>query len=226
MFLVEKLSNNLAFKIASALNLDKDKEEVIAYGAFNFIQTTWCVFMVLLLGMIFKVPLKALIISFSISILRKYSGGAHSTSPNRCALIGAIVSVGLALFVEYTYQLVNLSWIVIAAVFTFLFAYYNIYKYAPVDSPAKPIVSEKSRQRMKKKSILTINILVFLIIMLSINCFAVGNKYYLSIAVCICLGVLWQVLTLTPKGYLVLSNIDTFFEKITNVLGGKNNEKL
>ncbi|MDW8802209.1 accessory gene regulator B family protein [Clostridium sp. A1-XYC3] len=221
MFLIEKLSNNLAFKVASTLNLDKDKKEIIAYGAFNFIQTIWCIIMVIILGMIFKVPLEALVVSFSISILRKYSGGAHSTSPNRCALIGALVSVGLALFVEYTYKLVNLSWLITIIVVVFLFAYYNIYKYAPVDSPAKPIVKEKSKQRMKKGSIFTVNVLVILVATLLVGHFIIGNNQYLVIAMCICLGVLWQVLTLTPKGYLVLSNIDTFFEKIINILGGK-----
>lgn len=221
MFLIEKLSNNLAFKVASTLNLNKDKEEVIAYGAFNFIQTMWSIVIVIIFGVIFKVPIEALIISFSISILRKYSGGAHSSSPNRCAFIGAVVSVGLALLVEYTYQFVNLNWVIIAAVLIFTFGYYNIFKYAPVDSPAKPIVKEKSKQRMKKKSIFTLNVLAALIIILVIIQSITTNKNYLSIAICICLGILWQVLTLTPKGYLVLSNIDTTFEKITNILGGK-----
>ncbi|MCT8978565.1 accessory gene regulator B family protein [Clostridium sp. CX1] len=221
MFLIEKISNNLAFKVASSLNLDKDKEEVIAYGAFNFIQTIWSIFMVMILGIIFKVPVKALIISFSISILRKYSGGAHSSSPNRCAIIGAITAVGLALFVEYTYKFLDLNWIIIISVFTFLFAYYNICKYAPVDSPAKPIVKEKSKQRMKKKSILTLNVLAVFMIIIVISQFTIENKYYLPVAMCICLGVLWQVLTLTPKGYLVLLNIDISFEKIVKILGGK-----
>ena len=219
MFLIEKISNNLAFKVSSALKLNKDKQEIIAYGAFNFIQTIWCIFMVMFLGIIFNVALKAVFISFIISILRKYSGGAHSSSPNRCAIIGAIVSVGLALFVNYIYDLASLKWIVIMQVIVFLFAYHNIYKYAPVDSSAKPIKKEEFKQRMKKRSIITLNVLIVITIILLITYFMLGIKYYLSIATCICLGILWQVLTLTPKCQLVLLNIDDFFKKITNILG-------
>lgn len=219
MFLIEKISNNLAFKVSSTLKLNKDKEEIIAYGAFNFIQTIWCIFMVMFLGIIFNVALKAMIISFIISILRKYSGGAHSSSPNRCASIGAIVSVGLALFVNYIYDLLSLNWIVIMQVIIFFFAYYSIYKYAPVDSPAKPIVKEELKQRMKKRSIITLNVLIVITTILLINYSFLGIKYYLSIDICICFGILWQVLTLTPKGYLMLLNIDGFLKKITNILG-------
>src|SRR5690242_19961453 len=99
MFFLEKLSNDLALKMSYYLKLNKDQEEIIAYGAFNLIQTAWCILLVLLFGAVFSVTIKAFSISFIISILRKYSGGAHSSSPNRCALIGAIISVGLALLI-------------------------------------------------------------------------------------------------------------------------------
>lgn len=220
MFLIEKLSNSLAFKISSALKLTKDERDVINYGAFNLLQTVWCIFLVLLFGAMFNVTVKAIIISFTISFLRKYSGGAHASSPNRCALIGAITSVGLAIFISYLSSYINLQLAIAIGIIIFVISYYTIYRYAPVDSPGKPIVKEVTKQKMKKKSFLILNSLVAIVIILLINYLIFGFKVLLAIVTCIYLGVLWQVSTLTPKGSLVLLKIDTFLKCITEKFQG------
>ncbi|KZL89459.1 accessory gene regulator ArgB-like protein [Clostridium magnum] len=225
MFFIEKLSNSLSLKISSYLNLSEDQKEIIAYGAFNLIQTIWCIFVVLLLGVIFSVTAKAFIISFVISILRKYSGGAHSSSPNRCALIGAIVSVGLALIIKYTSIYINYKIVMAIGVSSFLLAYYIIYKYAPVDSTAKSIIKEVTRQKMKKKSFFVLNALATVVIVILISYLIIGLEFLLITVNCIYAGVLWQVITLTPKGCLALLKIDILFKYLTEKFGGENNEK-
>lgn len=225
MFFLEKLSNNLALKMSSHLKLNKDQEEIIAYGAFNLIQTAWCILLVLLFGAIFSVTVKAFIISLATSILRKYSGGAHSSSPNRCALIGAIISVGLALLIRYNNSFINFQVVIVIGVIIFALAYYVIYRYAPVDSPAKPIIKEITKKTMKKKSFFVLNILVVVVIVFLISCLTFGVKFLLPIVTCIYAGILWQVLTLTPKGCLVLFKIDIFLKYLTEKFGGENNEK-
>lgn len=226
MFFIEKMSNDLALTISSSLKLNKDQEEIIAYGAFNFIQTLWCILLVLLFGAIFSVTSKAMIISFTTSVLRKYSGGAHSSSPNRCALIGAIVSVGLALIIKYINSCINLQMVIIIGIIVFAVAYYTIYRYAPVDSPSKPIVKEVTKQKMKKKSFFILNVLFSIVIVLLISHTILGFQFMLlSIITCIYVGILWQVLTLTPRGYLVLLKIDIFLKCLTEKFGGENNEK-
>lgn len=225
MFFIESVSNNLASKISSYLKLNKDEEEIIAYGAFNLIQTVWCVLLVLLFGAICNVTEKAIIISVVISILRKYSGGAHSGSPNRCAIIGAIVSVGLALFIRYLNDFINFQVAIFIGSISFMLSYYAIYKYAPVDSPAKPIVKDIVKKKMKKKSFFVLNLLVSIIMVLFISYLIFEVRFLLSIVICIYAGVLWQVLTLTPKGYSVLLKIDIFLKCLTEKFGGESNEK-
>lgn len=225
MFLIEKTSNNLAYRLSKALKLNKDQQEIIAYGAFNLIQTAWCILLVLLFGAIFNVTVKAFIISFIISILRKYSGGAHASSPNRCALIGAFMSVGLALITNYINSYINFQVVISIGIITFILAYYAIHRYAPVDSPAKPIVKEATRQKMKKKSFFVLNILVTIVIVFLSSYLIFKAEFLLPIMSCIYAGVLCQVITLTPKGYLVLSKIDILLKCLTEKLGGENNEK-
>lgn len=225
MFLIEKLTNDIAFKISSALKLNKDQEEIIAYGAFNLIQIVWCISLVLLFGAIFNVTGKAIIVSFVTSILRKYSGGAHASSPNRCALIGAIVSVGLAFCIMNLNGFINFKVVIGIGIISFLLAYYIIYRYAPVDSPAKPIIKEITRQKMKEKSFFVLNLLVTIVVVFFVSYFVFKFNFLLPIIICIYVGVLWQVITLTPKGYLVLSKIDIFLKCLIEKFGGENNEK-
>ena len=78
---MEKLSNNIANKVALELSLDDDNREVIAYGTFALIQMLFSIILVFLFGLLFHVAFEALIISFTGSILRKYSGGVHASSP-------------------------------------------------------------------------------------------------------------------------------------------------
>ncbi len=41
MFFIEHTSNKIGSKISSNLNLDKDTEEIIVYGAFALLQILW-----------------------------------------------------------------------------------------------------------------------------------------------------------------------------------------
>jgi PiT family inorganic phosphate transporter len=96
MFQISRISESIANKISSELNLDKDNREVIAYGAFALLQTLLSILLVAALGALFHVVTEALIVSFAISILRKYSGGVHASSSDSCSIIGAFISVKVA----------------------------------------------------------------------------------------------------------------------------------
>lgn len=41
MFFIEQISNKIGSKISSNLNLDKDTQEIITYGAFAVLQILW-----------------------------------------------------------------------------------------------------------------------------------------------------------------------------------------
>lgn len=208
MFLIEKLSNKIGNKIALNLDLDKDNEETIAYGAFTMLQTIWCILWVVILGIILKVLVQALIVSFSWALLRKYSGGVHSSSPNRCAVIGAIETNILALIVIKVFPLLDIRVVGFILVLSMTSSYYIINKLAPVDSEAKPIVKLETRKRLKKNSIRVLNLCTAVIIVLGIIYFGSGNTFFLSTIEALFLGVMWQASTLTAKGHQLLYKIE------------------
>jgi len=214
MISMKNICKVIADKIASELNLDNDNREIIAYGAFAILQMLLCIILVIIFGKIFGVLVEALIISFAISILRKYSGGVHASTPGICAAIGTIICVGLALAAVLISSLASVRSLLILGGVIFIVAYYIIYKLAPVDSPAKPIKKAEKRKRMKKGSILIINLyLIIEIINVAVYIFA-GNKSFIVYSVCIYLAMVWQVITLTDLGRLVVGKIDSFFYHI------------
>lgn len=222
MFSAEIISKRLGEKIARELHLDENNREVIAYGIFAIIQMIYNLILVLIVGLLFNVAIEALIVSIIIGVLRKYSGGIHASKASTCAIIGTIISVGIGAFAKWRF----IEYIIIIEIITFLWAYLIIIKLAPVDSKAKPIKTDKKKQRLKRKSII---IITLYLIIVSIN---TGLYYYFKIdrlyiySICIIGGVIWQVFTLTKTGHSIVTIIDGFIEKIISfILEVKNNEK-
>lgn len=212
---MEKLSNNIANKVVLELSLDDDNRDVIAYGAFALIQMFLSILFVLLFGFLFHVAFEALIISFTAAFLRKYSGGVHACSPGNCIIIGTIVCVGQAVLISLLINsVVNLKLVIILGVVIFIWSYYTIYKLAPVDSAAKPIVKEEKRKRMKKGSMILLSIYLTITVICILAYISSGESKLLFYALSLFSGILWQTFTLTTSGHLLVGKVDTFLNHI------------
>ena len=223
MFNTELLSKKVGYRISKELNLDNDSEEVISYGIFAIIQMAYNILLVILFGAIFNVLIESLIVSFVIAILRKSSGGAHAGSAGICATIGTFISVLFGLISKIN---INLNIIILIEVITFIWAYYIIFKLAPVDSVTKPIKTDKKKNRLKKSSIIILSIYLVIIIVNALLYFYTDIHRLLVYSTCIVYGIIWQVLSLTRIGHIIVKLMDTFFNIILlYTRGGKKNEK-
>jgi accessory gene regulator B len=220
MYLIEKVSYSLASKLASSLQLSDEQKSVIAYGATNLLQIIYCITLCVIAGLAFRVLPESLVVLFTVSLIRKYSGGIHSHSPNRCAVIGAIYSVGLGLIAKYSG--VELSFTLVLGVLVYLCAFILVYKLAPVDSSAKPIKKEKTRLRLKKYSILALCCLLIISAILIVILKFYGLLFLYKYILCIYFGVIWQTFTLTKLGHAVLGKLDAFLD-IKSIKGGRAN---
>ncbi|KEJ03303.1 accessory gene regulator AgrB [Clostridium botulinum A2B3 87] len=206
MFLIEQLSNKIGNKIANNLELDKDTEEIITYGAFSVLQAIWALSCVVILGAICNVLIESVIIALTAATYRKYSGGMHANTPNKCAILGAIVFVGFALIVKNINIGVNL-FLPVICIFTFIYSYYAIYKFVPVDTKAKPIENESEILKLRRYSFFIISILILIEVLLLLFYFKYKNEMLIYYGKCIIAGVLWQSFTLTPLAKRVFANI-------------------
>ena len=206
MFSVEKVSKKISSSISKELEFDNEKEEVINYGIFAFIQMFISIILVGIIGIILGVFKEALLVSFVTAILRKSSGGVHAGTPGSWNVIGTIASVGMGLVAKLIN--IDINGVILLGGITFCIAYIAIYRLAPVDSITKPIKSTDKRKRLKRSSLIIISI-YFAIVVLNIGCFLVFDKIvFITYTVCICLGVLWQVFSLTKIGHFVLKKLD------------------
>jgi accessory gene regulator B len=215
MYFFEKISNNFAAKIASSLNFDKDREEVIAYGAFNLFQTLWSTLLIIMFGILFDTLPIILIIAVTSATLRKFSGGAHATSPNRCAAISVIAFGILSLIVRYITINVIILPVAIFQIVSFIFTYIIIYKYCPSDSPNKPIKNPERRKKFRKMSFNILFLFTGITILLWITFYKVHSAFLLTSIVSMCMGQLWQAITMTYTGHLVINKLDAFMQKLS-----------
>ncbi|MDI9209991.1 accessory gene regulator B family protein [Clostridium butyricum] len=206
MIKIEQLCENISSYIATELNLEQDRKSVVNYGIFAFIHMIICIILVIIFGIIFNVMIEALIISFTTSILRKSSGGVHASSPERCIVIGTISTIIMGLISKNLNLSCNFS--ILLGGIVFAFSYYIIYKLAPVDSISKPIKNPKKRKKLRKASMNITSIYLLISIMNVVSYFFTKKNIFLTYSMCIYMGLLWQVFSLTNTGHVVLGKLN------------------
>ena len=217
MSLTERLASNIGIKSRRILNIDENKEKIIVYGAISLLQIVWSIGWTAILGLIFGVFYEAMIFSIIISALRKYSGGVHASAPNICVIIGTSISVGFGIIIDKVLINVDISMTIIVGIVCILVSMIIVIKKAPVDSPKKPITNPVIKQRFKLSSIILICFYMLCMIVLLELYIVYGNLMYFKAFQCIALGVLWQAITLTSSGAVVLNKFDAGLKYI---LGG------
>ena len=156
---MEQLARKLASNIASSLGYDDEKEAVMAYGLTGIIQIFATVMLVLLLGILVGAPIEAMIVCFSASMLRKYSGGAHAATAELCTGISMVYCTLTAVISKFLLlPIYNSILMFVVGFFIYGLSFYIIYRVAPVDSPNKPIRTDKKKKRMRKGSFITLSI--------------------------------------------------------------------
>lgn len=210
MFSVEEISSKISNSITKELDLDENKKAVVNYGIFAIMHTALSVGFVMIFGALFNVLIEALIITLTISILRKSAGGAHASSPGICAFVGTVLSVGMALVIKNINLSVNV--IIIISTLIFILSYWVVYKLAPVDSPSKPIRTDAKRKRLKKSAILILSVYLVIIIGNIIGYYATKKVDLLVYSGCIHIGLLWQIFSLTKTGHIVLGKLDALLK--------------
>lgn len=220
MYLIERMSNSITQKISSVLNLGKEREEIIAYGAYNLIQTVWSILLALCVAYLLNIFFPVLVILVTSSVLRKYSGGAHALSPNRCAVIGILLFNGFGYLVDKYITNVSIFLLVAFSIACFLITYYIIYQYAPVDSPSKPIANSEFRQKLKNYSLVVIHIFLIVVLILFSIYIKFPYRYIINAVICINVGIVWQSLTLIKLGSTIIHGLDKVFKYFTQLLIG------
>ncbi len=157
------ISEKTSEYLAKELNFPEEKREILAYAVENIVLTVIGFVMVMAVGFVLQAPVETFCAAVAGGILRKFSGGAHAATRVSCLVIGAVIYPGTGWLIKLLSPFAGYEGILMAILG--LAALLLVYIYAPVDSPAKPIVSQDFRRRLRKGAIITVVVFMGLAIM-------------------------------------------------------------
>lgn len=212
-----EFNKKIASYIIRNLNLDKDNEEVIAFSLDLLIIYLTNLSLTLIIAWLIGIFKESLAVLAVILILKLFSGGAHCSSAFNCTIFGILLTLLLGKLSKLLSLYTNLNCLIISSAFSILLSFILITKFAPVDSPAKPITSTIHKRRLRFFSIL----IIFLISIIQIVLFKTSKIF--SVILAINISMLCQSLMLTKEGHIIVKCFDNF---LTNIIrkGGENNE--
>ncbi|NRY64176.1 accessory gene regulator ArgB-like protein [Clostridium beijerinckii] len=219
MSLAEKIATKIGNNAKIFLNINEEQEQIIVYGAINLFQMLFAILWVIIAGLLFGVFYEALIFSTTASILRKYSGGVHASSPSRCVIIGAFSAALAGILINNIFYSINSITVAVISGAIIIFAFITVFRNAPVDSIKKPIKNIETRKQFKRKSIFVIFIFSFIMIILFMLNEKFSELYYIKLIESIGVGVLWQTITLTKNGINFLNKVDSALKYIIEGMG-------
>lgn len=196
------LTRSAAEYFQKQLGLTQDETEVILYGLQIVMYSLAGILTICLMGWLLRCFWTTLAVALAAGSLRLLSGGAHSSSPLICNLLGMVMVPLLAIIAEFTaVQMPHLVLLIVVFTGAFL-SMLTFYLLAPVDSPAKPITTDQERRKFNRLSVA----LAALISLGQITLIVLGHSHALVLAVS--LGTWWQAFTLTRAGHRFASMID------------------
>lgn len=190
-------------EIASILaNGDEGLAEIKAYYLRGMLHNGSVIASILIASYLLDVFHYTLIIILTLRLLRTKTGGCHSQSLTLCKVISFIGVLGLA-FIASVIQISSTA-LVIWSLFILVFGLYMIYKFAPLDSPQRPIISHEFRKQLKIKSYIFLIISMTIIYIFSYNGYSRG-------AISVLLALSLQFFLMSTLGYRSIAKVDSFF---------------
>lgn len=207
MRFVQKWSYACAKHLAYALNENHNKRSVYYYGFYVLFGTLVKGFILIAVSLLLGIFIPALLTVIAMASLRLLAGGYHFDTYGKCLLVSMALTVMTALISQYTHRYWSMAVTAVFLFFVFAFSLFMLIKYAPRDTPTKPITDPAAIMKFKRLSIAYLGILLVLCcILLFFNL-----KMYV---IAICFGVLLEIFSITPAGHKFFNTIKTGLNKV------------
>ena len=194
MRFVNKLSYSCANHFMNVLEEDH-KKRAIYYFAFQvFIGALVKAIVLVSLGIALNILLQLGLIVIIFCSLRLIAGGYHMDTYGKCLFVSMMLYVSAGIIAKYTYNYWSIQALALLIVFTLSYALFCTIKYAPKDTPNKPITDPEEIKKFKLLSLIYISIWTIFVILLLVY----SNVMFV---LCISFGVLLEMFTLTPLGH-------------------------
>lgn len=207
MKFIQRCSYGCANHLATVMNENHNKRSIYYYGFFIIFGALVKGIIMFSIAAILGILVPTLLIMFTFGSLRMIAGGYHMETFAKCLFVSMTLFIIAALTAKYTYQNWTLSHIISLITLTFIIGLYILIKYAPKDTPNKPITDPIQIKKFKKLSLIYLFIWLMTNILLAIYNL---NMYVIALS----FGVLLELFAISPKGHI-------FFDIIKNRLDYK-----
>lgn len=203
MRFVQKWSYACANHLASVLNENHRRRAVYYYGFYIIIGMAVKGIVLVSTASLLGVLLPALLIVITFGSLRMLAGGYHMDTYGRCLVVSLALFLAGASMAQYTHRYWEIGWVAALVGITFLLGLYLLIKYAPKDTPNKPITDPVAIKRYKTFSVIYLCGWLVLMAVLTV----LGQTLQV---LAMCAAVIMELFTITPVGH-------RFFDGVRNV---------
>lgn len=193
--LMEKWVLRIALWFKKQLDLDEEKTEVVAYALTSLFLVIIDLTLILVVCGFLGVIQEGLIAALTGAVLRSVTGGAHLSSPWRCAILSALLPAFFGYLGKFAGPLLTSEILVVFLFFTLIWGVFIVNRYAPAEVKARPIRPEKRGFYRKAGILLVLFWAIPAFFFLSTN----RPAFFLA-GSC---GLWWQTITLTPPGFTI-----------------------
>ncbi len=215
MRFIHKWSYVCANYLMIQMKENHEKRRVYYFGFQVIIGSLVKGILLVALALLFRTLVPTLIIMLIFATLRVLAGGYHMETYGRCIVTSLALFLISGIIAQYTYEswpyILVYSMIIVSFIITLLAAA----KYAPKDTPNKPITEPEEIKKFKRLSAVYVIIwfIVFTVLVtMGLNGITIFKpEYEKLLALSACFGLLLEIFTVTPFGY-------NFFKKISGEL--------
>lgn len=157
--MISKIAEKAVDKLFNCGEISSDDKELYVYGFFMLFSKIFYFLLTAIYGLIFGIVLESITFYLTFVLIRGYAGGVHASSEINCT----IATSSLLLVCIYLIRVQILSNIMVIPAVVLLISMISIAFLCPIDSPEKRLDRE-TRKEYKKKSLLSLCVILFLAI--------------------------------------------------------------
>ncbi len=211
---IDEISKDISEKLGNRLDKTEEEKAVLNYGLFIIIHTSLAIILTFIVGLVTGMAIEIITITFSASWMKRYSGGVHANTPNRCLIIGIIVSLILCILYKTAMMFLEDNMLLLILLIGIIVSYIVLYYKCPVGSKNKPLKKESTRKKLRKKAFTLIN-LYSIAILAGYLIYIKQDVYILKdIISCIWLGLVLQISMLTKFGQSLIIFLDAILVRL------------
>lgn len=194
MRFIQAWSYTLARNLALQLNESHEKRRVYYFSLQVVIGEFVKIALLLLIALVFGFFIPTVICIAVFIVMRTAAGGYHMETQGKCFFASLGMFVVPSILVQHTYIFWENFWTIMFIIMAFVTSLGVFIKWAPADTPNKPIDNPKEIRRLKRNSV------VYAIIWLAVIAFLAVN-HLVMYCLAMSFGLLLEAFTVAPAGY-------------------------